>query len=97
MSKQSEAQAAQGYVAKPEPSTCINCAHFKSERVLPSWMVRDNVAGKKPWPGFGEKNPPDRYTVEVNGVEKNMRCGVGGFAVKKTATCNEFKRKDGAA
>lgn len=26
-------------------------------------------------------------------IEKNMRCTKGGFAVKKTATCNEFKRK----
>lgn len=23
--------------------------------------------------------------------ERNIRCGLGGFAVKKTATCNEFK------
>jgi hypothetical protein len=24
-------------------------------------------------------------------VERNKRCGIGGFAVKKTATCNEFE------
>jgi hypothetical protein len=28
--------------------------------------------------------------------EKNKRCGLGGFAVKKTATCNEFKKVDDA-
>jgi len=25
--------------------------------------------------------------------EKSMRCGIGGFAVKKMGTCNEWKRK----
>ena len=24
--------------------------------------------------------------------EKNMRCGLGGFAVKNTATCNEWSQ-----
>ena len=36
------------------------------------------------------------YRGEFGGVyrnEKNKRCGIGGFAVKKTATCNEFKLK----
>ena len=26
--------------------------------------------------------------------ESNLRCAIGGFAVKKTATCDEFKRKE---
>lgn len=26
--------------------------------------------------------------------EKDLRCALGGFAVKKTATCNEFKIKE---
>jgi hypothetical protein len=29
------------------------------------------------------------------GEEKNLRCGIGGFAVKKMATCNEWAAKDG--
>ena len=29
----------------------------------------------------------------VYAEEKNMRCGIGGFAVKKGGTCNEHKRK----
>ena len=43
-------------------------------------MIRDNVAreaaGIAPY-----------YTLERHGEEKNFRCGIGGFAVKKTATC----------
>jgi hypothetical protein len=31
MTKQSDAKAAQGYVAKPVPSTCGNCGHFASD------------------------------------------------------------------
>lgn len=27
--------------------------------------------------------------------EKDMRCGLGGFAVKKTARCNEYIQKNG--
>ncbi|QEL64739.1 hypothetical protein OTERR_12630 [Oryzomicrobium terrae] len=26
--------------------------------------------------------------------EGNMRCGIGGFAVKKMGSCNEFKKKE---
>lgn len=26
--------------------------------------------------------------------ESNLRCGKGGFAVKKLGTCNEYKRKE---
>lgn len=44
----------------------------------------------------------DHYTskmVTIEGAwstwteEKNKRCGLGGFAVKKTATCNMFTPK----
>lgn len=79
MSKQSEAKAAQGYILKS--NTCAGCAFFSSERVLPAWMVTAND-------GF------TRYTLEIHGVEKNFLCNVGGFAVKKTASCNIFKPKD---
>lgn len=26
--------------------------------------------------------------------DKNLRCDIGGFAVKKTATCNRFEMKE---
>ena len=77
MSKQSEAKTAQGYTVKS--NTCAGCANFSSERVLPAWMVKD---------GF-----TDRYTLEIHGIEKNFLCIVGGFAVKKTASCSVFNPK----
>jgi hypothetical protein len=72
MSKQSEAKAAQGYVAKAVPRTCANCAKFLSDKVQKTseWM-------KTTW-------------VE----EKNLRCGIGGFAVKKNGTCNLYSVKE---
>ena len=30
-------------------------------------------------------------------VEKNLRCGIGGFAVKKSATCDRHALKKGDA
>lgn len=68
MSKQSEAKANQGYVAKPVPKTCMNCQHYRSDLI---------------------DRPPTRNGV-IYTDEKNLRCGIGGFAVKKMATCNEF-------
>ena len=78
MSKQEESKAAQGYTTAVK--NCGNCAQLTSELALPAWMIRDNVAreaaGIAPY-----------YTLERHGEEKNFRCGIGGFAVKKTATC----------
>lgn len=92
MSKQSDAQTAQKYEQKPLPATCANCQNFTSEKKLPAWMDRDNAEGRKPLPNY--MGPSfDSYTIENHGVEKNMRCGLGGFAVKKTAACAEFTRK----
>lgn len=82
MSKQSKAKESQGYRPKPSPRTCANCAAFRSDRLLPYWMAeRNREVGTK------------HFTLEQHGVEKNMRCGIGGFAVKKTATCNHFTAK----
>ena len=81
MSKQSEAKAAQGYTTAV--SNCGNCAHMGKDLVLPAWMLKDNEdraeRGLTP------------YTIEQHGVEKNFRCGIGGFAIKKTAACKEHK------
>lgn len=69
MSKQSEAKEAQGYVAKPVPSTCSNCKHYQSKvEVLRGYF-----------------QPYEK--------ESEIKCGLGGFAVKKTATCNMFEHK----
>lgn len=68
MSKQSEAKAAQGYIAKPVPKTCMNCQHYKVE------VTQTKSA----------------YSSYIYNKESNLRCRLGGFAVKKMATCNEF-------
>lgn len=83
MSKQSDAKAAQRYQDKPVPQTCSNCTHFRSERVLSAWVAAEKSDGEKHWHGR-------EYSVELDGIEKNRRCDLGGFAIKKTATCAQF-------
>lgn len=85
MSKQSDAKAAQGYVEKPIPRTCANCQYFRSDMLLAAWMIEANRSYSVP-----------RYSLPASGLEKNRRCDLGGFAVKKTATCNSFAHKDAA-
>lgn len=83
MSKQEEAKAAQSYTTAV--SNCGNCASMTSERALPAWMQKDNESRAN------RGLPP--YSVEIFGVDKNIRCGIGGFAVKKTATCAKHTPK----
>jgi hypothetical protein len=78
MSKQSEAKERQQYTPKLIPGVCGNCAQMTCKKRLPAWMERD----KKSWDG-------KPFTVEEHGVVKDMRCGIGGFAVKKTGSCSE--------
>ena len=85
MSKQEKAKSQQGYDAKPAPAICSNCKHFSSEMKFPAWIEREVADGKKCWNGTP-------YTLDMHGKEGNLRCLVGGFAVKKTATCTVFSR-----
>lgn len=82
-SKQAEAKEAQGYTTAA--NNCGNCANMTSERALPAWIVRENEersrVGMRP------------HSVEIFGVEKNLRCGIGGFAINKTATCAKHMPK----
>lgn len=80
MSKQSEAREQQGYVAKAIPLVCGNCAHYKFDNELPSWMQEENIKSPGKW--------PDTYKQE-----QNKRCGLGGFAVKKMGTCDQWGGK----
>ena len=75
MSKQSEAKAAQQYREKPVLPTCANCKHLIQDFF---YYTLDGVIieGKNPDPG--------KYARTYS---NNVRCGVGGFAVNKTATC----------
>lgn len=37
---------------------------------------------------------PSKWSSQVFVTEKNLRCGIGGFKVHKTAVCDRFERKD---
>lgn len=37
------------------------------------------------------------YSSNQYTKESNLRCGIGGFAVKKMATCNQFEEKKNEA
>ena len=82
-SKQAEAKEAQGYTTAVR--NCGNCESLTSERVLPKFLVEINESRKE--------RGLSLYTVEQNGVERNLRCGIGGFAIKKTATCAKHMSK----
>lgn len=34
-----------------------------------------------------------KWSDQVYRTEKNLRCGIGGFKVHKTAVCDRFERK----
>lgn len=87
MSKQSEAKKQQGY--RTEPNTCANCANFSFEMRPIKWMVEEN----KDCEANGRKPRYNIYSPECL-KETNLRCGIGGFAVKKNATCNQHKLKE---
>ena len=82
MSKQSVAKEAQGYTS--EVKNCGNCAHRTFAASLPQWMEIDNRREI-----FRGNNP--RYSIEIHGIERSQKCGIGGFAIKKTASCKEHK------
>jgi len=55
--------------------------------VLSQWMLDCNTSGE------GVYFKDAQYTVEANGIEKNMRCSKHGFAVKKMGSCQDFTLK----
>lgn len=86
MSKQSDAKAAQGYVVTPEQRLCGGCrcleipiALSRRDQEFNEIAIRD---GGKP-----------RYTIERYGQPMTPRCGLGGFAVKRSATCEQWRAK----
>lgn len=78
-----------GYQEKPILPVCGNCQAFTSEMQLPAWMEERNRSGEGVYFKSGEL-----YTIEKNGVEKNLRCSDHGFAIKKMASCNSFKARE---
>jgi hypothetical protein len=84
MSKQSEAKAAQDYI--PKAHNCADCASLKSDMVMPQWMIDSNIQY--------ENNGYGLHFSDSYRNEKNIRCGIGGFAVKKSGICSQHVAKD---
>lgn len=84
MSKQANARLQQRY--RTDADTCANCAFFKRALELPAWMKDENArrqaAGRSA--EYGDEHRR----------EKNLRCSLGGFAVKKTAVCEQHKHTE---
>lgn len=89
MSKTQEAKAFHCYVDKVEPATCGNCNHFQSDKAPPAWMVKKNSEAK----AKGCKDPYPDEVLDANSTERNLRCGMGGFAVKKMGGCRFHERR----
>lgn len=67
---------AQNYRVKRE--VCSECRHFTTKAEPAEWAV-------KLW-------PEDLAKQRDHLVYRGKRCGIGGFSVKSTATCNLFDR-----
>ena len=65
------------------PNTCGKCAHFQSEKELPTWMRVDN----EKMVSLG-RNPT--YSIASSGIERKLKCSIHGFSVKKMAVCSSF-------
>ena len=81
MSKQDDAKKAQGY--HTEPKNCSSCSHLEFKMELPMWMRIENAKDI-------ENGKPAHYGHEYEAA-KNLRCGIGNFAVKKTAACEKWE------
>lgn len=77
MSKVEKAKAEQGY--RMEPANCKNCANRTFDRFLPGW-----IAGSR----HDKDGIREKYMLETK-----QRCGIGGFAIKLTATCERWTRQ----
>lgn len=81
MSAQSKAKESQGYVPKAVPSVCSNCRYFQADYVDVNEKFHKGDATSLIRPFF---------------EHRNMRCGIGGFAIKKMGVCNSWIKKEPA-
>ncbi len=77
MSKQSEAKQKQNYCDKPIPRICANCIYLK-QNFFHYTYTGERVEGENP--------DTSRFTHS-----DKLRCKIGSFAIKKTATCDFFE------
>lgn len=84
-----EKKAAQGY--KTTPETCANCKHFECREYYYADFgegknfQRVQVTGRGP-----VFKDPRTGTEYQNFFTDRYRCGIGGFAVGKFATCKHW-------
>lgn len=76
-----------GYQSNPLQKTCSNCAAFTFTAELPTWMKEENARNVR-------VGLTPRYSVEVNGRQKLLRCADHKFAVTKTARCDDWRQKE---
>lgn len=58
---------------------CGNCTHFRCNREPPEWAVK-----------FYANDPARQAAVAI---DKGLRCALGQFPVKRSATCDEWALK----
>jgi hypothetical protein len=83
MSSQSVAKNKQNYCSKPISKTCANCKYFTQTFYHYS---KDGIRVEG-------KNQDERSYANPT-YSDNLRCGIGGFAIKKTATCDNMEYVD---
>jgi hypothetical protein len=79
MRKVSEVKFEMGYTDKPIFHICKTCRYLYLIIDNPLWVKKEIMKGNM------------RYNDYVK--EKNISCSKGGFAVKKTASCNMWEDK----
>lgn len=61
-----------------ELHNCGNCTHRQFDMEAPLWIRKGGYSAEY---------------IERNKAETKQRCGIGGFAVKKAATCARWAPK----
>lgn len=83
-SNQAKAKAAQGYTE--ERKTCATCRHQQFDLVMPAWVEQYN----KDALAQGREAPYGDAFLQ----KKKVRCGIGNFKIKVTATCARWEACD---
>ena len=84
MTTVAEIKKQQGY--SNTPLCCGSCRHYTSVMAVPKWMLVENASAIKS--GRPEPFPFSSFATE----EKNRRCTIGGFAVKKMGHCKRWSQ-----
>lgn len=91
----SKAKEQCGYTDRPTLPICGRCVNFSSTRELPAWIAQEIGRNGSVWLNNSRFAEVDKVPDAVR-VEKNLRCAIHGFAVKKTASCQSFRAREEA-